>query len=68
MIGNPLASRFAGDPEYQELPFSQLDFSRLRETVSLVCRKGLDCAAVVERLRASIGTSSGQSPTLRATR
>ena len=62
MIGNPLASRFSADPQYQELPFAQLAFGRLRERVSLVCRKGIDCAEVAARLHASIGSPSQQHP------
>jgi hypothetical protein len=53
MIGNPLASRFAADPGYQELPFLTWSSGVLHEQLSLICRKGIDCAAVRDRLRAS---------------
>jgi hypothetical protein len=53
MIGNPLASRFAEDPGYQELPFLTWSSGVLHEQVSLICRKGIDCAAVRDRLRSS---------------
>jgi hypothetical protein len=53
MIGNPLASRFAADPGYQELPFLTWSSGVLHEQLSLICRKGIDCAAVRDRLRSS---------------
>jgi hypothetical protein len=53
MIGNPLASRFAADPGYQELPFLAWSSGVLHEQVSLACRKGIDCATVRDQLRSS---------------
>lgn len=54
MIGNPLTGRFAADPRYTVLPFSTLSFPPLRESLSLVCRRDLDCAAIDHRLRSGM--------------
>jgi hypothetical protein len=51
MIGNPLAARFAADPQYQEVPFVTVNFGTLHEVISLVCRRGLDCDAIDNQLR-----------------
>jgi hypothetical protein len=61
MIGNPLASRFAADPGYEELPFLAWTSGVLHEQISLVCRKGIDCAAVRDALR-SAESSKRTSP------
>ena len=53
LIGNPLASRFSNDPTYHVLPYSAADYGKLRETVTLVCRRDLDCNSVKKELKSS---------------
>ena len=55
LIGNPLAVRFANDPAYQAMPYSVADYGKLREAVTLVCRRDVDCSAVKKKLQLGEG-------------
>ena len=63
LIGNPLAARFSADNQYQTLPFSVTEYGRLRESVTLVCRRDVNCQAVMSELKAKSAGSkqSGKS-------
>jgi hypothetical protein len=53
MIGNPLARRFAADPQYTELAFADMTLGDLHEELSLVCRRDLARASVRSALQSS---------------
>lgn len=50
------------DPGYEELPFLAWSSGILREEISLVCRRDVDCAAVRDGLRAPDSSARTQQP------
>ena len=60
LIGNPLALRFTKDNAYQAISYAAADYGKLHDTVTLVCRRDMDCHAVLKQLQ-SAGKAQGAS-------
>jgi hypothetical protein len=53
-IGNPLTDRFAEDSSYSTVRFADQDLGQLRESETLVCRRGMDCGALSVKLKNAV--------------
>jgi hypothetical protein len=54
-IGDPLAARFTRNPGYLTLSFGKQAIGELRESEVLVCRRDLNCVAILHQLKQSMG-------------
>jgi hypothetical protein len=56
-VGNPLADRFAHDPGFSTMAFADQNLGKLRESETLVCHRGIDCGAILLKLKSNTSLS-----------